>query len=134
MCDVYRKARIRSYTGYKVVITNQEGRHFSPFTGIEYLVGDVPEFKEYLPNSLRKVDWSNEQNNHRLTAVFTSYKVARDNGPDIIRLGDLRPGWTRNILKITLTGDIYEGGLWGFQLLLGNHISKIHVMKTYKDN
>jgi hypothetical protein len=41
MCTIISKSKRKSFTGYKVAL-KINGKYYSPATGVEYVVGDVP--------------------------------------------------------------------------------------------
>jgi hypothetical protein len=48
--------------------------------------------------------------------------------------GNLPYGCSRNVVEMTLTGDIYTGYMDHTKCVLGNTIKSIKVLKEYKNN
>lgn len=150
MCYNIESNNLKSVTGYKFVITDTHGHHYSPFTGIRYKVGPVPtvdnkhkyKYRIYGSNSFgvpitsyHSWNYNYTQFKYKLTAVIKTQQEALckcnkfiDNYYKII--GDR---YKFNIIKMTLSGDIYDGLFDSTKVYLGNHIDSISVVKTTKD-
>jgi hypothetical protein len=138
MCEVYDKLNSESYKGYKVVLTDTNGNHFSPYTGIQYKIGQVPKFNSIGNLSVqlcvahailnKEGSWNRLQESERLTAVFKNIEDAVDCLDKIseITFGSAK----RNILQMVLGGDLYQGSfLSEYDVILGNVIESMEIVK-----
>lgn len=133
MCQFSTESNKKSVSGYKVAIYNN-GKFYSPVTGIEYSIGNIPIPKRYgkysirdlihIVNVLDKKECAHDSKYKGLTAVFKNKK-------DAIRLCDT---WERNsgykysisVIKLKLSGKLYEGKYGHDQVYLGSTIESIN--------
>lgn len=141
MCKNIERTVGNLTTGYKFVITDKHGHHYSPFTGIRYKKGPVPKWNKIGKyciydnvNSLFNSNgyWHNyNQSKYKLTAVI---KDLRDVKNECQRFANspynspLPVGCKFNIVKVTLSGDIYSGEFDDNYVELGNYIKSINVV------
>lgn len=52
MCKLIKKTRRKSFTGYKIAF-KKDGKYYSPATGIEYKIGDVPHCPRLKPLAVK---------------------------------------------------------------------------------
>jgi hypothetical protein len=140
MCCNIEKANLTEYTGYKVVITDKYGHHYSPYTGVRYKKGPVPklpkvagkyiisDFSDY--NPLHGYYYNKMQAKNRLTAVFNNYSTA-------VRLLELKrlnmyqsqSNYKLNIVEMKISGNLYEGLYFHGAVTLSDKIESIKIMK-----
>jgi hypothetical protein len=119
-------------------VNNKTGLYSSPATGIPYKVGKVPVAIEYgnegLSKKLGYTDILNKQNScfksqyAGKTAVF----VNLGNAVDMMNyLSDYidGTGYSFVILKMELSGDLYNGGYTGYDVYIGSKIVSIKKVK-----
>jgi hypothetical protein len=140
MCTI--KNRIhnkKEFTGYKVVVTDKYGHHYSPYTGIRYKPGpvlalpkkmgkycanDLGYYNAYMPGKCMSNDI---QAKLHLTAVFVDLKNAIELIKDDFlpnRHYKLPNNCKYNIIKMTVSGDLYNG-LFSGDIILGNVINSV---------
>jgi hypothetical protein len=133
MCDKIKISKLKEFTGYKLVITNEKGEYFSPYTGIQYKVGPVPKFIESQKNNDYAVNclfYSKLQEKYQLTGVLKELDTKfYDNIDGLISNYELPTKCKRSIIKMKLTGDIYSGDFLGHNdIMLGNYIESIELI------
>jgi hypothetical protein len=147
MCEIYLPYKKgKTFTGYKVVLTDEYGHHYSPYTGIRYTPGPVPEFKRIRKYAiqhaiaeqiLKKMSSYDEQHYaNRYTGVFTNFGDVIDAACAILSTCELPDGFSRNILEMRISGDLSYGRFTQWDVILGNHIDSIKVIqcsRTYKN-
>lgn len=145
MCTITKKSDLKEFTGYKVVVTDKYGHHYSPYTGIRYKKGPVP----HLPKKMSKYSVINEydyrmygeagwarnqlQSEKQLTAVYEFINDAEE-----LKSQDFTSGYIYeytlpndceyNIVKMTISGEMYKGKFGG-PIILGNVINSIKLVK-----
>jgi hypothetical protein len=134
MCDTITLTDKTEAIGYKVVLTDMHGHHYSPFTGIRYKPGRVATWntRVFLKYRVKKdICWNDTHSKLNLTAVFQSFKTAEDIAGSLIQWYLLPIGFKRSIVKIKLTGKIYTGWMGQRQCFLGNYIESVKSDKRY---
>ena len=139
MCQVDEKLEIKEATGYKVVVTDKYGHHYSPYTGIRYKKGpvsvlpkkmgkycanDLGDYKAYMPG-----EWMSNsvQYKNHLTAVFVDLRDAIELIKDDFlpnKNYELPKNCKYNIIEMTVSGDLY-GGKYSGDIILGNVINSV---------
>jgi hypothetical protein len=139
MCTIGKKSKRKTFTGYKVVVTDHLGNHYSPYTGIMYCKGEVPILENIGQNAVKFLTgrrllaemkpFNQDHFNLCLTAVYMSEKDARNEADDIMTRDEIPPNLKRNFLEMTLSGDLYKGDFEGTPVILGNYIDSIKLIK-----
>jgi hypothetical protein len=143
MCEIHHEyTENDTFEGYKVVLTDKHGHHYSPYTGIRYIPGPVPEFKKmrkhitnvYVAEEILAGKGSYDLNHKRgrYTAVFVNYLDALSAVVDILPANYLPYGFTRNMLKMTISGNLRHGDYGGDTVILGDYIESVKVIKCPK--
>lgn len=114
MCEIIRKYKGKTFTGYKVVLEVKD-KIYSPATGIEYQVGQVPVpetrgtyHSKYFTNMIDVNSFAHNKKYRGLTAVYV----------DLVSAENL--GW--RIHKWVIEND-YE------QYILGNSMIKVKIVQ-----
>lgn len=144
MCKIKEKSELKEVNGYKVVITDKHGHHYSPYTGIRYKVGPVPELKrigkyavwegsgQYL---MKGSEYNDMQSSYRLSGIFEKCNNAIL--PILLRVYDdsrhnsifKDNGCKLNIVKMKISGNLYRGEFCGNAIILGDTITEIKTTK-----
>jgi len=137
MCIITKKSRRKSFTGYKYCV-KIGNRYFSFWTGVEYKIGPV--------EGISPMDPSDKHHSHRKVGVgFAGYVQYNKNmfGKTgvYIRLKDCWKSfyWSDSkaqrqsgkiiYIRMTISGDLYNGIFGANPLVIGNHIDKITEVK-----
>ena len=139
MCNITTKLpRRQTVTGYKMAI-EENGKYYSPATGVEYKTGPVPKLPRRLDIEYKRADLCGHTFRiqsifdptgvchnkymcyHKLTAIFVKKK-------DLIESSDTLAHDTV-ILRITLSGNLHHGDYTG-PIFLGNHIDNITLVSN----
>lgn len=144
MCEINEKTKLKNFTGYKLVITDKHGHHYSPYTGVRYQPGPVPELKKIgkyavwqgADQYIRKDgEYNYVQSDHRLSGVFERCdnavsSVLRRVYFDANQSSNfINDECKINIVKMTISGDLYKGEFCDNAIILGNFILKVKTTK-----
>jgi hypothetical protein len=130
MCEIKEKTRLKTFTGYKVVI-KKDGKYYSPSTGLEYKVGmKLPHLQERNEifdtwawgNPLSKDGVWYKPEMQGKTAVFKNLR------PCVTSIACNR-AFNHVILKMTIGGEIYNGSFSYNELRIGTEIVDIKETK-----
>lgn len=131
---------VKTVTGYKYVLTDKHGHHYSPYTGIRYQPGPVSKLKKigkysvyaYSNDLLHGAIHNELQHEKRLTGLFEKMSSALHDLSIFSEWNSkkLISGSKYNIVKMTLSGDIYNGIYDENEIQLGNNIDSISIVKT----
>jgi hypothetical protein len=135
MCEIIKQLSKKTSIGYKVVL-RKNGKLYSPYTGLEYVIGKVPELKhnDYKNASFEDANeifggysyFNSLQSKEKLTAVFVSINGAKKLKMLINYSSRHFPkdGYF-DIVKMKLSGSIFKGTYEGYDIELGNEILTI---------
>jgi len=146
MCEIIKKLRRKSVSGYKIV-AHKDGSFYSTFTGQKYEIGKPIE--GITDNSRTMSDYWTSAINHKLaeiklfpffnkwfvhkTAVFLDREVAFIMGEEITHaLHTLYNKYDIVLVKMTLTGDIYSGEYDYVNVYAGTQIKAIEILHTFQ--
>ena len=136
MCKLIGKSKLKSFTGYKVLVVDDTGNFYSSFTGEKFEVGPVP-----LPPELctRLVDnWNTLLDYFPLKECrfynkryegFTSVYV--HNVIDISCYKPLSDNLTTVICKVNISGDLRQS-LYRDYCYSGKHVNSIEIIERLK--
>ena len=125
MCILIRKTRKKSVTGYKIAL-KIKGRYYSPAAGIEYKVGPVKGVTKAGKNALEEWSWVfNPAEGFYSSRYFG--KTAVYLSPERLK-ANIKESWHRYgacLLKMTISGDIWETDYSLGKTFAGDHIDKM---------
>ena len=141
MCQIIRKTKRESFTGYKVVAVDDKGDFYSTFTGQKYEIGIVPapperakRLSSYWISSLDLTDrsfndlslYKSEYAGH--TAVFVNKEACSSLEYSIFVN---RYDTSKKIItvKMTISGNILECEYEDYSVYAGTVIDKIEIVK-----
>ena len=142
MCSHLKTTRRKKVTVYKVVALKKNGRRdimYSPITGMEYKIGEVPIIKRLKKRAVCfGIVYSPKNVNYRKLMVGkTSGFRTLKNAKTFLNL------WRRNLIisrevnssgfelkfaKLVLLGDIIEGEYMDFPIFAGSYIYSIELI------
>lgn len=122
MCKINTKTKHKTVTGYKAVF-EIDGKYYSPSTGVEYVEGMKMPFLNKRCE-FADTDWADIFED----TVFYHYGMQGKTGV-FRKLSELKKQFSHNkrmrVIKITLTGEIYDGTWDGYLLYIGTEIKTI---------
>jgi len=119
MCTIISKSKRKSFTGYKVAL-KIDGKYYSPATGVEYVVGDVPipdcineEYRDdWFDDVLNPEEYSHKVEYKGHTAVFKK-KIITEVVSDLSIAA---------LLKMKISGDMLNCEYANLKVIAGSRI------------
>jgi hypothetical protein len=137
MCKIFEPIEDKkSVTGYKIVITDKYGHHYSPYTGVRYKKGLIPIVKNKLSNALndgsifdilQPYSMFYNKNYAGMTAVIISKYNAKI---ELQRFRISSPLYNFTLLEMTLSGDLHYGEYSKMQTYIGRNIISFKKIKN----
>jgi hypothetical protein len=143
MCEIHHEyTENDTFEGYKVVVTDKHGHHYSPYTGIRYIPGPVPKFKKMKKYVTQRCiadqllggygSYNKHHADGNYTGVFIDRKSAVEEARDIVAIFEIPRNCSRNIIKMQISGNLHYGSFVGTPVILGNHIDAVKIVKNTK--
>ena len=133
MCEFKNKLDKKIVSGYKIAVADAHGHYYSIATGIRYETGKVKIPKTYCKHNMRKecdfVDILNKSSSAHdpkyagFTAIFENKSAAMKLFRDVFGIENIV------LLKMTLTGELYNGTYGNEAVYLGDTIKSIKKVK-----
>ena len=138
MCTITGKFEDdKTFTGYKLVVVDEHGHYYSPYTGIRYEVGKikVPKIKrtacgDIIYNRYATVSCMNVLSSD--SVFYTEQMIGKTgvlvSGADLCNMFDYDKRCA--VIQMTIKGDLHTGSFANRRIVAGNEIVSMKKLKT----